>query len=285
VVSTVDMEALRRDFDRDGFVNAGPVLTASEVAELSHELERYTDTVFRGLDTGVTFPSFAANLSENPDEKHFQMGGIWQVSEPFGRLACHPRIGELGAHLARASLMQLWCDTVQYKPPRVGAPFHWHQDAPYHLTLDPPERLVGAWVALDDVDPETGCMWMVPGSYRWGVREHHLWGYRSKATHDLEEFCRIGPPPDCAEAAAEWRAPVPRPMRAGEVHFHHALTWHGSPTNRAVRARRGYSIFLMPEGIRRTDYKDLRVAIPAGASMLEAGPNFPVVFPERATEA
>ena len=63
--------------------------------------------------------------------------------------------------------IQIWHDQIQYKPPHHGGINNWHQDAPYWPVLKP-ETPVTAWIALDDVDESNGCMWMVPGSHKWG---------------------------------------------------------------------------------------------------------------------
>ena len=61
-----------------------------------------------------------------------------------------------------------------FKPPRHGAATPWHQDEAYWDTnLD--YHAVGAWVPLDDVDVDNGCLWFLPGSHRGEVLPHrHL---------------------------------------------------------------------------------------------------------------
>lgn len=278
------LEETLRAFDDDGFVNAGPVLEPSEVEELRAELERYVDRLFRGASNDVNFAardgihSFLVHydLSKDRARSHFQMGGLWQVSDPFLKLVKNPRMAEIAAALARARTMQVWCDTVQYKPPGHGAPFHWHQDAPYHTSIIPAERLIGAWVALDDADEESGCMWMVPGSHRWGVQEGHLMNLKPPGEPD--ELVPARPPANAPQIASAWREPVPCRVKAGEVHFHHALMWHGSLANRGERPRRAYTIFYMPDGTRVSSVFDARIALEAGTLMTEAGAGFPIVY-------
>lgn len=272
-----DLDALSLAYERDGFVNGGVVLTPSETAELVEELERYMDGLFRGRGS-VPAPGYAGDLGHTPDESHFQIAGLWKVSPPFKKLIENPLIHELAVRLGRTSTLQLWCDTVQYKPPSKGGPFHWHQDAPYHQSIQPAERLLGIWVALDDADEETGCMWMVPGSHRWGFREPHLWRFRENT--DFKSFgAGLAPPGEVPQIVEEWRGAEACRVRAGEVHFHHALTWHGSPTNKSNRPRRAYTMFYMPEDVRvSTLHSDARIPIPQGSLMLEAGPEFPIVY-------
>ena len=37
------------------------------------------------------------------------------------------------------------------------------------------------------------------------------------------------------------------PVRAGEVHFHHSLTWHGSHANTSGRPRRAIALHYMTQ--------------------------------------
>ena len=77
---------------------------------------------------------------------------------------------------------------------------------------------MSAWIALDDVDYENGCMSMVPGL--------HLWG-------DAIDF--LNTVPDYGSLPGSYQGhrveAVPCPVKKGEVHFHRALNWHGSHAN------------------------------------------------------
>jgi phytanoyl-CoA hydroxylase len=278
-------EEMRRGFDEDGFVNAGPVLDAAEIDLLRSELERFIDWAFRGRPLTAAIPAtehharellLCRDLSNDAALNLFQIGRLWEISAVFSKLVHNPTIAEMAAVLTQSDTIQVWIDTVQYKPPGRGAPFHWHQDAAYHTSIVPSERLIGAWVALDDADEETGCMWMVPGSHRWGLREEHLMSLRP--AEELSELVPVCPPPGAPETQKAWRGAVPCRVKAGEVHFHHAFMWHGSRPNRGPRPRRAYSIFYMPAGIRASEVLDARIPVPPGALMTEAAPTFPIVY-------
>jgi phytanoyl-CoA hydroxylase len=273
--SLADLSALRRSFDRDGFVSGGRVLDADGIAELKAEAEPLLRVLAEGSDPRGVFPGNALDLSRDDSRSHYQITHLWKLSKAFRRLIEHPRMVELGAFLARSRTLQLWSDTLQHKPAGRGAHFHWHQDAPYHaVSLDPADELVAAWIALDDADEETGCMWMAPGSHRWGVREMDLWDVAHLG--ELDAFS--GLVPKNPHLTPGWRGTVPIRVKAGEVHFHHALTWHGSPINRSSRPRCAYSLHYMPESIRVCTTEDPRIAVPVGSAMTSAGAEFPIVY-------
>ena len=91
---------------------------------------------------------------------------------------------------------------------------------------------VSAWVALDDVDESNGCMSMVPGSHQWGNHIDFL-----NSLPDYESM-----PGEFQGHAVEV---VRCPVKKGEVHFHHAMTWHGSHSNTSNRPRRAIALHYM----------------------------------------
>jgi len=71
------------------------------------------------------------------------------------------------------------------------------------------------------------------------------------------------------------------PVKKGEIHFHHALTWHGSPHNHSDRPRRALAIHLMTSQAVFTGRNHLMVKhiqVKPGESMGQAGPAFPFVL-------
>jgi len=116
-------------------------------------------------------------------------------------------------------------------------------------------------------------MWMVPGSHRWGNQIEHL---RTQAQlKSLADFPKVTPANSSQQVVAR-----PCPVKRREVHFHHSLTWHGSPENNSPRPRRAVAIHYMTSEARFTGRehpmkKFIEVAV--GGPMLKAGPHFPIV--------
>jgi hypothetical protein len=219
---------------RDGYVGAVPLLTPAEVEELRGELDRVIAQRER-KDTAQ--PVSIANISGSEAVQVWQVVNIWQASPAFARLLQHPRLVAMLRQLAGTSDLRLWHDQIQYKPAGNGGINWWHQDAPYWPALAPQDSLLTAWIALDEVSLDNGCMSMVPGSQRWGDTIEHL------------HACRERQPDFWQAMGEEFRGEpvrvVPRPVPLGQVHFHHALTWHGSHENRSARPRRAIAIHVM----------------------------------------
>jgi len=61
-----------------------------------------------------------------------------------------------------------------FKPPNIGGKVTPHQDATF-LWSEPNRRLLGFWVALEDVTEENACLRFVPGSHKDGLRNGRRW--------------------------------------------------------------------------------------------------------------
>ncbi len=215
-------------FHTNGFVNGGLVLTEEEVETLRAETMRVIE---QRDQTEIPQPVLVRNLARNDAAPVWQIVNIWMASEPFRRLIFHPQITAGLAQLTQADTLRIWHDQIQYKPPEIGGVNMWHQDAPLWPIIAPMTE-VTAWVALDDADESNGCMSMVPGSHRWGNNIEFLNGLKS-----FEEM-----PAQFGDHAVQ----VARcPVKRGEVHFHHALTWHASHANTSGRPRRAIALHYM----------------------------------------
>jgi len=203
---------------------------------------------------------------------------VCEASEAFERLLHHPFIVRAISQLTGFNDLQVWHDQVQYKPAGHGGATTWHQDSPAWPTIAP-DTPVSAWIPFDDATEENGCMWMVPGSHQWGVRSDFL--HTQGHLRSLDEFGNlVGYTPPADAPIREVKA-VPCPVRRGEVHFHHSLTWHGSPTNPSPRPRRALAIHFMTRDTRivarRGHPMEQFIDLPLESGMWDAGPHFPIV--------
>jgi ectoine hydroxylase-related dioxygenase (phytanoyl-CoA dioxygenase family) len=197
----------------------------------------------------------------------WQIIDIWVSSAPFKQLLSHPLITEGLAQLTEAEELRIWHDQIQYKPPQKGGINMWHQDAPLWPIIAPMTE-VTAWVALDDADEENGCMSMVPGS--------HLWGDNISFLQQLESYEAM------PKRFKEHPVSVKRcPVKAGEVHYHHALTWHGSHANTSGRPRRAIALHYMTQDTRFVASGEhiMKPYVEVSDNEVLTGEYFPKVFP------
>ena len=251
-------------FHRQGYVLGGQALSADEVDTLRVEMQRVIDD---RDNPDAPQPVMLHNMGK-PEAPVWQIVNISDASAPFARLVHHPAIAQTIAALIGAAEVRLWHDQIQFKPAATGGVNMWHQDAPYWPTLTPMTQ-VTAWIALDDVDQDNGCMSMIPGSHRWGNNIEFL--------HTLSSFDAM--PATFDGHPLEVRAcPVPK----GYVHFHHALTWHGSAANASGRPRRAIALHYMGDDTRfvASGNHPMKPFINVVDGEMIAGGHFPRVWPQ-----
>lgn len=260
-------ESQIEQFHRQGFVNGGAAIGDQEVEVLRAEMTR----VIEGQDELEHKPVRIVNLSGKGEAPVWQIVNIWQASEPFRQLVGNAKIAEEIAQLAGASEVRLWHDQIQYKPAAVGGVNMWHQDSPLWPPLSPKTAQVTAWVALDEVDEENGCMWMVPESHKWGPQMQHI--------GQIRDFYAI----QSIQGEFEEHAlkMVACPVRLGHVHYHHSLTWHGSGPNTSGRPRRAIALHYMGQEtvFQKNGAHPMNPFIHVKEGEKIAGEAFPLVWP------
>ena len=252
------------EFQRDGYVNGGTALSEDEVETLRNELTRVIED---DQKENVPQPVLLRNLSPEEDHPVWQIVNIWEASGPYKQLIRNAKIVEEIAQLTQAKALKVWHDQIQYKPAETGGVNMWHQDAPLWPIILPMTE-VSAWVALDDVDESNGCMSMVPGSHRWGNQ--------ISLARSLPSFEEI--PEEFEGYTIEV---VLRPVKKGEVHYHHALTWHGSHANTSNRPRRAIAIHYMTDETRFVASGEhvMKPYVAVAHGDLLEGDHFPEVWP------
>jgi ectoine hydroxylase-related dioxygenase (phytanoyl-CoA dioxygenase family) len=120
--------------------------------------------------------------------------------------------------------LKLYQDQLFMKPPGIGSRQKYHQDQPLGFHIEPPDRMVTCWLALDDSTVENGCLRVLPGS--------HLRGALSR-----EEVVAV----ENAATDGSLEGEVALELRAGECSFHHGHVLHCSYANTSGKQRRGYA--------------------------------------------
>jgi phytanoyl-CoA hydroxylase len=250
-------------FHANGFVNGGQVLGDDEVDILRSEIDRIIQNQH---DKNSVQPVLLRNLSGNDNAPVWQIVNIWEASKPFATLMARAFITEGLAQLTKATTLRIWHDQIQYKPAQIGGVNMWHQDAPLWPILAPMTE-VTAWVALDDVDVDNGCMSMVPGSHQWGNHIDFLNSFKSY--EDMP-----------SEYKGHQIKIVRCPVKKGEVHYHHALTWHGSHANTSGRPRRAIALHYMTQDTRYVASGEhvMKEFVEIADGEVMQGKHFPVVY-------
>ena len=159
-----------------------------------------------------------------------------KISSPYTRhagfraLVFDPQLRALLEAVIGAPV-ELAADQILMKPPAIGSAKPYHQDNAY-FRCAPADHVVTAWIALDDVDEENGCLRYIDGSHRQPILPHEVMP---------DEPHNKVPPPEVIERVLSGSRESTAPVGIGGVVLHHSHTLHTSHVNRSQRWRRGYA--------------------------------------------
>lgn len=195
-------------YRRDGFVHIPGILSLDEAAKFRQA----------ALDFQARRTQGAASVGRSVFS---QFVNVWQEDEAMRTLTLHPYIAAIAERLAGVPL-RLWHDQILIKEPHNQAPTEFHQDQPY-WPHEGSVHPISAWIALQDVPVERGCMTFLPGSQ--GRTELPMQNLQD--SNSLFAIC-----PDF-----RWQPRVTVPLRAGDCTFHHGRCAHMATPNFTDEAR------------------------------------------------
>jgi phytanoyl-CoA hydroxylase len=230
-------------FREQGFLVVRGLVAPDEVRELL----RHVDDL---LDGEVDIPGVTAFGSDNktPEarlEHLLRIHMLHRRLEIHERFMLHPRIVDVVAALVGPDVLALQTMLFLKRPGSSGQGYH--QDS-FHI-ITQPDTLIGAWVALDRADTETGCLWITPGSQHEPVYpdvdeqaghggDRLLADIPSVAGADDPDESRNGLAPIAAKYAGR---EVPAVLDPGDVVFFDGHVLHRSHANRSsTRSRRSF---------------------------------------------
>ncbi len=224
--SEISPEEVER-YQRDGFIMFENFLDPEEL-----------DAWRKALDEGLAIRAEAvlpggrwSRKADDQVEKIFvQRLNLWMDCPSMRTLLMDGQLGRLAATLAGAEQLRIWHDQALVKPP-WGRPTDWHLDNPYWSFFS--DDAISVWIALDDVTPDNGCLYFIPGSHKSEVRDIPDIGKGMDSLfHQYPEW-------------AQHKA-VGAPMKAGSASFHNGRTFHAAQANMTPFPRRAMTCAYMP---------------------------------------
>ena len=128
-------------------------------------------------------------------------------------------------------------DALEATGGKVGGNVGWHQDWQYWRYWEDDSELFTAWIAISDVQEDSGPVSFLVGSHRWGFLDTGDF-LASDLAHQLQAIQVSG--------GKKWRE-VPTILSLGSISFHHRLTYHSSGPNVSSLPRRSVAIHLRTE--------------------------------------
>ena len=220
-MSTPLMSELRKSYQESGWVMVGGVFSAEEIESVCREAMEISASELKDSEAG-----YGADIAEDGTLSPRKIDHPFRKSAIFRQAALNRKLGEILEHLlGRKPLLAR--DQIFMKPPRFGSAKPYHQDNAYFL-CEPADDVITAWIAMDDVDEENGCLRYIDGSHKLGLVPHEpIPG----------EPHNKAPPADLVDLSREKLGCV----RKGGVLIHHGYTLHTSHRNHSERWRRAYA--------------------------------------------
>lgn len=213
------------EYADQGYTILEGVFTPAEMArtiELVEAFDARQVAAMGGVSSGGG-QTFTSHLAEKDPEIRNFMGG--------------PKIVAIATAFLGPDV-DLYFNQSVFKRPEGDRVFPWHQDDAYGPVL--PQGYLTLWLALTDATEENGCISVLPGSHKGGVRPH------------------VGTPSGLAgHPADDPDQGVLSPVPAGTILAFNSLTLHKSGPNRSKQERKALVLQYCATGLRNAATLDL----------------------------
>ncbi len=169
----------------------------------------------------------------------------------FDNFSRDPRLGEIATDLGYRNPGILQSMYI-FKQPRIGGEVGCHTDATFLMT-DPPS-VMAFWMALEDADLENGCLWVIPGGHREGLKSRF-----KRTPQNTTEFEVLD------ETPWDESRLVPLEVESGTLVLLHGLLPHRSLANRSPRTRHAYTLHIIEKDLPYPEW-----------NWLQRGPDLPL---------
>ncbi|HEY3234740.1 MAG TPA: phytanoyl-CoA dioxygenase family protein [Polyangiaceae bacterium] len=206
-------------FQELGYFVTGVVFDPHELDELAQDMERVYEEDLVELERNGTPEQVEMHKNQRSYDHFHERSPVARrfVKKPFYCEASRTFIGDE---------VDLYWNQAMSKPPARGRTFGWHQDSGYAVTE--PLHYITCWTAVSDSTIDNGCVWIIPGSHRWGLLPH----VRQPSTADTY--------PGLTAQFSDESGAIPVPLRAGQVAIFSSLMLHKSGPNTSRSIRRGF---------------------------------------------
>jgi hypothetical protein len=247
-----------QQYDRDGFLPLGQVMTGGELEALGTRMDEIMlgRVVYPGMffqmdsETGVYGDVGRGPKGWQGPSLNYRKIEMLEADPHFLAYLQHPRFRGITRQIIGEDVA-VYRSMFMNKPALRGTVLPYHQDGGtgWRLDRNPPMTI---WTALDDATVENGCVQVIPGSHKLGLLS--------------ERGHTITPEQEAAYCSDE--KSVFLEARAGEAFLLHNWLLHRSGVNTIDRPRRAFSVCYMDAATRSTVDPDRRFPIAFGECAL-----------------
>ena len=206
-------------YEEYGYVVVPDLFPIEELDEVNRELERLVEEAEARGQTAI------GHYGSNRNQGWLLQLGL--RSEITQRFVQDDRVLDLIEDIVKPGIA-IYSAKLTAKLPQSTDICHWHQDNAYYNAHALSQTRMSTWIPLVDANEENGCLWVVPGSHRDGVREHGKYGGQCPTS--------MGPADMEAEGA------IPCPVKAGSILLFSSYLWHHSKGNGTDQVRRAFIV-------------------------------------------
>ncbi|HSE32286.1 MAG TPA: phytanoyl-CoA dioxygenase family protein [Pyrinomonadaceae bacterium] len=204
----------------------------------TREQNRLTDEYFLTSGDKIRFffeeRAFNADgtLKQSKEQSINKIGHALHDLDPvFNRFSRTPKLRELVDYLGVEDPLLLQSMYI-FKQPHIGGEVTCHQDSTFLYTE--PMYIAGLWFALEDARIDNGCLWVVPGGHRHGLKSRWV-----RSQNDGMQFEVYDETPWPEEEL------VPLEVSKGTLIVLHGLLPHRSLENRSNKSRHAYTLHVI----------------------------------------
>ena len=202
------------------------------------EQNRIADEYFLASADNIGFffeeIAFSADgtLKQNKAQSINKIGHALHDLDPvFDRFSRNNKLAQLASDLSITNPLLLQSMYI-FKQPQIGGEVACHQDSTFIYTE--PTNILGLWFALEDATLQNGCLWVLPGGHKRGLKSR--WVRSGNGGMEFSTFSTEPWPEDEL---------VPLEVEKGTLILLHGLLPHRSLENRSNKSRPAYTLHVI----------------------------------------
>ena len=227
-------EDLKKRFNDEGFIVIRDVFEPSEI-------EFYREVVKEAIKERKQFDERALEDKSEYEKSFTQCQNLWEDYIDIRKLTFDQRICKIASELLDVDAIRLWHDQALVKE-SGGRETDPHHDQPYWPIKE--AKTITAWIPLCDVDETNGQLGFYPGSHKLADKKF-IDIFSGKVNE--KEFLETSNLKSDEISYQE--------LKAGDVSFHHGLTFHRAKPNLSNKDRIVHTAIFFADGSTRGDDK------------------------------
>ncbi|XP_060608678.1 L-proline trans-4-hydroxylase-like [Ruditapes philippinarum] len=174
---------MKNAFLKQGYIIVRKLFRSEEIQQM-----------IRNYEEGKAYHQYEFFVKDCDDKSTIQTTWNYPGNDVFGMAAKTQKMVETCSQLLGGEVYH-YHSKIVIKPPKTGGQRCWHQDYGSWYNFVPFPELITAFIAIDPVNKENGCLQVLEGSQTAGKIEHTLTGGEIGAdinlVQELHNFCPL----------------------------------------------------------------------------------------------